>query len=93
MSYTQAVELDRICREVNDILNDDADNATLDEIYSLGGSSDGDRLKAHIKIDGEEWIVKFPCLLDPPDISEEEYKANLAAKRCGLNEYDAYDRK
>ena len=85
MDYSQTVELDRICKEVNDILNDDADNATLDEIYSLGGSSGGARPKAHIKIDGEEWIVKFPCRLDPPDIGEEEYKANLAAKRCGLN--------
>lgn len=85
LDYAQTVELDRICREVNDILNDDADNATLDEIYSLGGSSGGARPKAHIKIDSEEWIVKFPCRLDPPDIGEEEYSANLAAGRCGLN--------
>ncbi len=85
LNYSQTVELDRICREVNDILNDDADSATIDEIYSLGGSSGGARPKAHIKIDGEEWIVKFPCRLDPPDIGEEEYSANLAARRCGLN--------
>ena len=83
--YSQTVELDRICREVSDILNNDADSATLDEIYSLGGSSGGARPKAHIKIDGEEWIVKFPCRLDPPDIGEEEYNADLAARRCGLN--------
>ena len=83
--YSQTVELDRICREVNDILNNDADSATLDEIYSLGGSSGGARPKAHIKIYGEEWIVKFPCRLDPPDIGEEEYNADLAARRCGLN--------
>lgn len=93
MNYSQTVELDRICGEVNDILNDDADNATLDKIYSLGGSSGGARPKAHIKIDGEEWIVKFPCRLDPPDIGEKEYSANLAARRCGLNKYDAYGRK
>lgn len=85
LNYSQTVELDQICRQVNDILNDDADNATLDEIFRLGGSSGGARPKAHIKIDGEEWIVKFPCRLDPPDIGEEEYKANLAAKRCGFS--------
>lgn len=85
MNYSQTVELDRICGEVNDILNDDADNATLDKIYSLGGSSGGARPKAHIKIDGEEWIVKFPCRLDPRDIGAAEYNANLVARRCGLN--------
>lgn len=85
LSYAQTVELDRICREVNAILNDDADNATLDEIYSLGGSSGGARPKAHIKIDGEEWIIKFPCRLDPPDIGVAEYNANFAAQKCGLS--------
>lgn len=85
LSYTQTVELDRICSEVNAILNDDADNVTLDDVYSLGGSSGGARPKTHIKIDGEEWIVKFPCRLDPPDIGVKEYTANLAAQKCGLN--------
>lgn len=79
------IELDEIAREVKQILNDETDNQNLDTIYKLGGSSGGARPKAHIKIDGEEWIVKFPCHYDPQDIGEKEYKANLLAKECGLN--------
>ncbi len=79
------LELDEIAKEVEKILNDEADNKNLDVIYRLGGSSGGARPKAHIKINGEEWIVKFPCNLDPKNIGEKEYKANLLAKKCGLN--------
>ncbi len=78
-------ELDEIAEEVKKILNDETDNQNLDAIYRLGGSSGGARPKAHIKINGEEWIVKFPCHYDPDNIGEKEYKANLLAKECGLN--------
>lgn len=78
-------ELDEIAKEVKQILNDQTDDKNLDAIYRLGGSSGGARPKAHIKINGEEWIVKFPCHYDPEDIGEKEYKANLLAKECGLN--------
>lgn len=78
-------ELDEIAKEVKQILNDETDNQNLDAIYGLGGSSGGARPKAHIKIDGEQWIVKFPCHYDPENIGEKEYKANMLAKECGLN--------
>ena len=79
----QAFDFDRLAEEVNAVLNDKADD--LDEVYRLGGSSGGARPKAHIVIDGGEWIVKFPCRIDPPDIGEREYRANEAAKDCGIN--------
>lgn len=79
------IELDEIAKEVKQILNDETDDKSLDVIYKLGGSSGGARPKAHIKIDGEDWIVKFPCNYDPQDIGEKEYKANMLAKECGLN--------
>ncbi len=79
------VELDEIACEVEQILNDDIEDKSLDTIYRLGGSSGGARPKAHIKIDGEEWIVKFPCHYDPQNIGEKEYNANILAKSCGLN--------
>lgn len=78
-------QLDEIAKEVKRILNDEADNQNLDVIYKLGGSSGGARPKAHIRIDGEEWIVKFPCHYDPVNIGEKEYKANMLANECGLN--------
>lgn len=77
-------DLDFIASEADKILNDGAANESLDEIYRLGGSSGGARPKAHLRIDGEEWIVKFPCRLDPINMGEEEYKANLLAKECGI---------
>lgn len=53
-------DFDTLAREVDKILNDEnADD--LDAVYRLGGSSGGARPKAHLHIDGEEWIVKFPC--------------------------------
>ena len=52
-------ELDDIAKEIKQILSDEADNQNLDAIYKLGGSSGGARPKAHIKINEEDWIVKF----------------------------------
>jgi serine/threonine-protein kinase HipA len=79
------IELDEIAKEVKQILNDETDNQNLDAIYKLGGSSGGARPKAHIKINGEDWIVKFPCRYDLENIGEKEYNANMLAKQCGLN--------
>ena len=78
-------DLDELAEESQKILNDDIDNADLDMIYGLGGSSGGARPKAHIKVNNEEWIVKFPCLIDPRNIGELEFNANKLAKECGLN--------
>jgi|LAHS01.1.fsa_nt_gb serine/threonine-protein kinase HipA len=57
----------------------------LDELFRLGGSSGGTRPKAHVLINGEEWIVKFPYRYDPPDIGKMEYDYNVSAKACGLD--------
>ena len=78
------VNLDELSDEVTKILND-ASDVDLDKIYALGGSSGGARPKAHIKIDGEDWIVKFACKIDPPDVGEKEFSANEKAKQCGIN--------
>lgn len=67
--------MDFIASEAAKILNDETENSSLDEIYRLGGSSGGARPKAHIKMDGAEWIVKFPCHYDPVDIGVKEFQA------------------
>lgn len=36
------------------------------------------------KIDGEDWIVKFPASLDDPNIGLAEYQYSLCAKKCGI---------
>lgn len=82
-SSSQATDFDRISEEINSVLRDEA--ADLDEVYRLGGSSGGARPKAHISSEGEEWIVKFPCRIDPPNIGEMEYNANVTARLCGID--------
>ena len=79
-------DLDKIATIVQKILNND--NIDLDSVYNIGGSSGGARPKAHITYNNEEWIVKFPCQIDPKDIGVMEYKANKLAKRCGINVND-----
>lgn len=82
---TNGLSLDELARETEKVLNDETDSVDLDTIYGLGGSSGGARPKAHIRIDEEEWIVKFPCKIDPENVGEKEYAVNLSAKNCGIN--------
>ena len=84
-SVSYDLDLDELSIEANKVLNDDYNSADLDSIYCLGGSSGGARPKAHIKYNNEEWIIKFPCRIDPADIGQKEYKANLLARQCGIN--------
>lgn len=84
-SYDSTIDLDELCVGVQQIFDDEAQARDLDAVYALGGSSGGARPKAHVKIDGEEWIVKFPCKTDPIDIGEQEYNANAIARKCGIN--------
>ena len=78
-------DLDELAKQAANVLDDGDAASNFDEIYYMGGSSGGARPKAHIKSDDGEWIVKFPCRIDPPDIGEREYRANLLAKDCEIN--------
>lgn len=78
-------DLDNILLESKKILSDENENIDLDKLFQLGGSSGGARPKIHIKINNDYWIVKFPCLVDPINIGEKEYRANMLAKKCGIN--------
>lgn len=78
-------DFDKMSQEIQKILNDDYQRKTLDEIYQLGGSSGGARPKAHIKVNGEDWIVKFPSHVDSKNIGQEEYQANLLANKCNIH--------
>ena len=79
------VNLDELYIDVQKIFDDEARASDLDKVFSLGGSSGGARPKAHIKFDGEEWIVKFPTKTDPINIGEQEYRANISAQHCGIS--------
>lgn len=80
-----AFDFDELSKEIEKILNNENEPVDLDMIYGLGGSSGGVRPKAHIKIDGEEWIVKFACRIDPKNVGEKEFITNQTAEKCGIN--------
>lgn len=57
----------------------------LDTLFKMGGSSGGARPKVFYKIDGEEWIVKFPSSYDCNNIGVQEYEYSLCALKCGID--------
>lgn len=77
------MNLDEIAEECRRILNTESVE-NLDELFRLGGSSGGARPKILTKIDGEEWIIKFPSSTDKTDIGKQEYEYSLCARECGI---------
>lgn len=75
--------LDEIAVECEKILQT-SDGGDLDYLFANGGSSGGARPKILTKIDGEDWIVKFPSSDDDKDIGKQEYEYALCAKECGI---------
>lgn len=47
----------------------------------MTGSSGGTRPKILTKIDGDDWIIKFPSSYDSKDIGRQEYDYALCAKK------------
>jgi serine/threonine-protein kinase HipA len=87
-SIDEISDYDRLADEINNIIEYHRDTEDFDLVYQLGGASGGARPKAHLLIDNEEWIVKFPSSLDPKEIGYLEYKANLIALNSGIKVSD-----
>lgn len=79
-----AKNYDKIAIECKKMLRTDMSD-DLDELFQLGGSSGGARPKILTRIDGEEWIIKFPASFDKDDIGVQEYKYAKCAKKCGID--------
>lgn len=85
MTSIEAVDnYDEIALECKKLLEEDY-TEDLDSLFKFGGSSGGARPKIHTKIEGEDWIIKFPSSYDSKDIGLEEYEYSICAKECGLN--------
>ena len=78
------VELNKLASEVEKILNANYSENSLDLLYKYAGSSGGARPKVFIKIDDDEWLIKFRSSIDPINIGEIEYKYSILAKNCGI---------
>lgn len=79
----ELMDLDVIAEECSKILQSEKSDK-LDELFKMGGSSGGARPKIFTKIDGEDWIIKFPSTYDKDNIGQIEYNYSLCAKKCGI---------
>lgn len=77
-------DLDKLATECKNILNTNF-SPNLDELFAFGGSSGGARPKILTKINGEDWIIKFPSSADEKNIGELEHNYSICAKNCGID--------
>jgi serine/threonine-protein kinase HipA len=77
------LSLDFYAKEAEKILQDE-DVDSLDQMMHTAGSSIGARPKVLVKIDNEEWLVKFKSTLDPDHVGKIEYHYANLAKKCGI---------
>jgi serine/threonine-protein kinase HipA len=76
---------DELAREVREILRErEPSGKALYDLVQLAGSSGGARPKVLLKLDGDDWLVKFPASNDPEDIGKQEYRYSEAARKAGL---------
>ena len=88
-TFLLPADYDEISSECERILNSELseeDGQNLDAIFAAGSSSGGARPKVFAKIDGEDWIVKFPSSMDPKEIGRQEYEY----KGVGWKNHNAY---
>ena len=82
-SPRQDLDLDEISKRCREIL-ETSSCENLDHLFHLGGSSGGARPNILTKVDGEDWIIKFPSSGDRENIGRQEYDYSLCAKKCGI---------
>jgi serine/threonine-protein kinase HipA len=75
--------LDFYANEAEKILQDENVDS-LDQMMQTAGSSIGARPKVLVKIDDEEWLVKFKSTNDPDHVGKIEYQYANLAKKCGI---------
>src|SRR3989338_6875840 len=85
--HSLLIDLDEINHEIKETLADN--DSYVDDLLILGGSSAGARPKVLLRIDQEDWLIKFRSSIDPKDISAIEYAYHLKAKDAGLDVPDA----
>lgn len=78
------IDLDKLSLSCKEIITVD-NSEYLDELYKLGEFLGGSKPKILIKFDEEEWIIKFPSLLDKSGIGKQEYDYSICAKNCGID--------
>ncbi len=81
-SASETEDYDAIASSMMAVADDE--DTDYDAVFAMSGSTGGARPKAHLHINGEEWIVKFRQRNDPAWMGRMEYEYALAAKEAGL---------
>lgn len=84
-SQNERIDFDQLAKDASQILSSDESSKGIETLYQHGGSPGGARPKVFVRIDNEEWLVKFKSHNDPENIGEIEYRYSLLAKDCGIN--------
>lgn len=77
-------DFDQLAKDAEKILQANSDEKSIETLYQYGGSPGGARPKVFVKVDNEEWLVKFRASNDAPSIGKTEYEYSLLAKNCGI---------
>ncbi len=77
------LSLDELAGECSKILRSQSSD-NLDELYRLGGTSGGARPKVMMKVEGEDWLIKFPAYFDMEESGRMEYDYSVCARECGI---------
>jgi serine/threonine-protein kinase HipA len=83
-SISLPADLDEIDQKIQTTLAQE-DDQYVDDLLALGGSSLGACPKILLRIDNENWLIKFRSSLDPQDMGAIEYAYHLMAIDAGLN--------
>lgn len=79
------LELNKIAKDAESLLNsEEYSSEGLETLYKHGGSSGGARPKIFLRIDNEEWLIKFKAGIDPMNVGLIEYNYSILARQCGL---------
>lgn len=81
---SEHMDLDVIAEEIH-AFQEEGENRYVDDLLAMNGSSAGARPKILIKVDREDWIIKFRSFIDLPDVGLIEYAYHLMAKEAGLD--------
>lgn len=79
----EGINFDELAAEALKIYEDE-ESHDLDTVLAAGGSSGGARPKALLRIEGEEWIIKFPTTKDGQNAGVEEFAYAKCAELCGI---------
>jgi len=81
----RTIDLSQLAQQVQALYaSKEYDDEGIETIFRYSGSAGGGRPKVFVRIDGEEWLVKFAASIDPKDVGVQEYEYSLLARQCGL---------